>query len=99
MRVLGLAVMMCVAGCLDLAKVSCGELSCPVGTVCTRDGGCAAQADVAACDGLVDGAECKAANGGTGTCEVGACRTGFCRNGVMYCCATCIDRDPNLPVR
>src|SRR5260221_3678675 len=91
MRVLGLAVMMCVAGCLDLAKVSCGELSCPVGTVCTREGGCAAQADVAACDGLVDGAECKAANGGAGTCEGGACRTGLCGNGVIDVGEACDD--------
>jgi cysteine-rich repeat protein len=67
------------AGCIDDSLVSCGELSCPVGQVCTR-GGCAMPGDVTACEGLDDGTACHSTNGGTGTCEGGSCRTGLCGN-------------------
>ncbi|HTR50078.1 MAG TPA: DUF4215 domain-containing protein, partial [Kofleriaceae bacterium] len=70
------------ASCIDDSLVSCGELSCPVGQVCTR-GGCAMPGDVTACDGLDEGAACHSTSGGSGTCEGGACRTGLCGNGVV----------------
>ena len=85
-----LAIACCLVGCIDAELVPCGQLSCPAGNVCTA-GGCAAPADVTACEGLTDGAACHASNGGLGTCEGGACRTGLCGNGVVDVGEVCDD--------
>jgi cysteine-rich repeat protein len=69
-----------VAGCLQSPLVPCGDLYCAPGTVCVKDM-CASPVDVAACDGMPDGASCRASNGGAGTCEGGVCQTGLCGNG------------------
>ncbi len=78
------------AGCLEAPLVPCGELYCAPGSVCAG-GGCAAPADVAACDGLPDAEACRAANGGAGTCESGVCHTGLCGNGVLDVGEACDD--------
>ena len=74
------ALMLVAAGCLDSSLVPCGDLYCAPGSVCVSST-CASPADVAACDGMTDGASCKAANGGAGTCQGGVCQTGLCGNG------------------
>jgi cysteine-rich repeat protein len=79
-----------VAACLQSPLVSCGELVCAPGFECTASG-CASPADVAACHGLADGEECRASNGGIGTCTGGACRTGLCGNGLLDIGEACDD--------
>jgi cysteine-rich repeat protein len=77
----GLAAFVLVAaGCLQSPLVPCGDLDCAPGTVCVQDI-CASPVDVAACDGMPEGASCRASNGGAGTCEGGVCQTGLCGNG------------------
>jgi cysteine-rich repeat protein len=80
-RLLALAVALC-AGCIDDSLVRCGDLSCPVGNVCTP-GGCAVPADVTACEGKTDGAACKTFLGASGTCAYGACHTDLCGNATI----------------
>jgi hypothetical protein len=65
-------------GCLGPKAVTCGNVVCEVGDVCTADG-CATEADVEHCSGLADGAECTASTG-----EAGLCIRGACRQGVAY---------------
>lgn len=81
---------MLVAGCLDSPLVPCGDLFCAPSSVCVSNT-CASPADVAACDGMPDGASCKAANGGAGTCEGGVCQTGLCGNGKQDVGEACDD--------
>lgn len=76
--------------CLESPLVPCGDTVCPPGTMCTS-GGCATPADVNACVGLGDGDACRAANGGTGTCQGGACQTGLCGNGRVDVGEACDD--------
>jgi cysteine-rich repeat protein len=86
-----IAVVACwLAGCIESALVPCGELACPAGQVCTP-GGCASPADVTACEGMAEGAACRASTGGIGTCEGGACRIGLCGNGVVDVGEVCDD--------
>jgi cysteine-rich repeat protein len=88
---LALGVVACaLAACVQSSLVPCGDLVCPVGDVCTA-GGCASPADVAACDGLIDGTGCRSAAGGAGTCQSGACRTGLCGNGAIDVGEVCDD--------
>ena len=78
------------AGCLQSSLVPCGDLFCAPGSVCVSDT-CASPADVAACDGMPDGASCRAANGGAGTCQGGVCLTGLCGNGHLDVGEACDD--------
>src|SRR5262245_55664741 len=70
------------AGCVESELVTCRDLTCPLGNVCTA-GGCALPADVVTCAGLAEGTPCKAASGGDGSCVGGACQTGLCGNGAV----------------
>ena len=85
-----LAALASLAACVQSSLVPCGDLVCPAGDVCTP-GGCASPADVAACDGLADGTDCRAATGGAGTCQGGACQTGLCGNGTVDVGEVCDD--------
>src|SRR5688500_11325951 len=62
------------AGCLEAQTVACGALLCPADAVCTPRG-CASPADVAACQGMPEGAAC-------GVDEPATCRGGFCERAV-----------------
>src|SRR5262245_30314248 len=77
-------------GCLASPLVPCDDVVCPPGTVCTK-GGCATTADVVICAGLEEGAICRAASGGVGTCAGGACQTGLCGNGNVDTNEACDD--------
>jgi cysteine-rich repeat protein len=84
------ALLLVAAGCLDSPLVPCGDLFCGPGSVCVSNM-CAAPADVTACDGMPDGASCKASNGGAGTCQGGVCQTGLCGNGKLDVGEACDD--------
>ena len=84
------ALVLVAAGCLQSSLVPCGDLFCAPGSVCVSDT-CASPADVAACDGMTDGASCRAANGGAGTCQGGVCLTGLCGNGHIDVGEACDD--------
>src|SRR5205823_7001820 len=68
------------SGCYGNGLVPCGDRFCPRDNVCTP-GGCAAPADVAACEGLADGVACKTFQAADGTCAYGACHSDLCGNG------------------
>lgn len=70
-----------VAGCVRDGLVPCGELLCPVDTVCTL-GGCAQPADVAACEGRVDGDACVQ-GALPGTCSGESCHEAVCGNAIV----------------
>jgi cysteine-rich repeat protein len=84
------ALLLLATGCLDSPLVPCGDLFCAPGSVCVSDT-CASPTDVAACDGMPDGASCKAGNGGAGTCQGGVCQTGLCGNGKIDVGEACDD--------
>lgn len=75
-------VVVALAGCIESNLVLCGNgIACPVGTTCdTANGGCAADGQRAACDGLGDGEVCEYAGTG-GTCASGVCLTASCGDG------------------
>jgi cysteine-rich repeat protein len=79
MRSLFVAVSLCV-GCIEPDLVTCGDLTCPVGDVCTPNG-CASSGDALACSGLADGTSCTAKP--NGFCHGGACRPEVCGDGVI----------------
>ncbi len=69
-------------GCLEPAGTTCvdGTL-CNATQVCApTGGGCVDPAQVAACDGIADGAACTLTGIGDGTCGGGVCELGGCGN-------------------
>jgi len=73
------AVAIGVAACVESQSVQCDGYICPSNEVCVA-GGCATTGDIAACDGLADGANCTTATQASGTCTGGVCRAGLCGN-------------------
>lgn len=77
-----LLVIALLAACVDPHDVPCGSHVCAATDVCTPSG-CAARADVAACNGVADGSACTSSTQATGTCIDGVCRTSTCGNGLV----------------
>ena len=67
---------------LDHDLVPCGDLLCPVGSVCTP-GGCATPEAADACAGLGDGDRCMTSTIPDGTCFGGSCRAVACGNAII----------------
>ncbi len=84
-----LAALAC-AGCLDDAAVVCGDLLCPVASVCLA-GACADRDLVEPCLGQVEGAPCTLAGIGAGECLGGLCRPIGCGNGIRNGGEACDD--------
>lgn len=76
----GLLLAALVTGCLRDDLVQCADGSaCPIGLVCVATG-CATTDELAACQGLGDGAACEVA-GFDGTCADGVCVAAVCGDG------------------
>jgi cysteine-rich repeat protein len=70
------------AGCLETAAINCADGTvCPLDRICIP-GGCALSEQLAACDGVPDGAECIF-TGVTGLCAGGVCIGPTCGNGEL----------------
>ena len=76
------------AACIDPSLIPCGDQLCPRGATCVAGELCARPDQIAACDGLADGASCTA-GGGVGRCDRGVCMPGGCGNGVIAPGETC----------
>ena len=77
------------AGCFDAGLVHCGDILCPSGLACVpgRDA-CAPPDQIAACEGLADGAACTVA-GVAGTCAGAVCVLPMCDGGSLDPGETC----------
>jgi hypothetical protein len=75
-------VTLALAGCIEPAFVTCGDLVCPAGSVCLPNGLCATADAVAACAGIADGAPCHTPLF-DGSCIAGACTPDRCGDGVV----------------
>ncbi|CAN5899800.1 hypothetical protein BH11MYX2_BH11MYX2_27240 [soil metagenome] len=69
-------------GCVDANLVPCGDLLCPSSSKCVAPNVCATDAQLAACEGLVDGALCLAENI-DGSCSTGVCVYDICDDGQL----------------
>lgn len=79
------------SGCVRAQLVPCGELDCPVGSVCLEGAGrCVSDDQLAACAGATTGAECVSA-GVAGRCIDGACTPISCGNGKVEGGEVCDD--------
>src|SRR5687767_8350695 len=67
------------AGCLQPQLTPCGDNFCVEGTSCVADALCASADQIAACDGIADGATCSVA-GGIGICDRSVCIATACGN-------------------
>src|SRR5687768_3988636 len=69
-------------GCIESSSVVCGDGTlCPAGATCdVANQRCLSGGQVAACDGLAEGAPCTFA-GAPGKCHVGACEPFACGDG------------------
>lgn len=76
MRILGVVVLVLVSSCVRTSTVTCGELTCEAGSVCSPTGGfCTTQAQVDACvDADTPATTCTAPGE-----RPGVCRDGFCQ--------------------
>src|SRR5689334_8759576 len=80
MRVL--VIMLVVTGCIDEHVQTCGDVICPVSSVCIDNAVCATPDSIAACNALNDGDACHAATG-DGYCTHGACAPNVCGDGML----------------
>jgi hypothetical protein len=81
--------MLFLGGCFGPDASTCGSLVCPAGSVCSADESrCIANAQLAACRGVADGADCIVSDA-NGTCREGVCEPWHCgdqvRNGGETC--------------
>lgn len=85
-----------VVGCVKSEVVPCGDIVCPVGFVCDPGhGGCSLAAQVDACDGKADLADCSYGTVADGVCSSGVCLPAGCGNGITEAGEAC-DDDNNL---
>lgn len=78
-----LVLLLWVAGCVKNQTLQCGDLICPIGTVCARNAVCVSQELQNACDGRGEGADCNLPEFGDGTCQNGLCIVGMCGDGMI----------------
>ena len=90
-----IAVILAIAGtggCLERTTVRCADgLHCPHDTVCAPAGGCVRPGQLAACDGLADGASCSLPGIGDGLCRDQVCVVARCGDGVVDVGEACDD--------
>ncbi|HEY1552243.1 MAG TPA: hypothetical protein VGG28_30660 [Kofleriaceae bacterium] len=74
-RIVALAASLAVAGCFSPSTVTCSDgTTCPITKACApAGGGCVDPAQIAACDGLGDGANCTASSVTLGVCQSSVC--------------------------
>jgi cysteine-rich repeat protein len=89
------SVMLCmvtmIVGCVSSNTLLCEDgTTCPPGYTCGSAGGCFSPAEVLACTGLDDGADCQTP-GGRGFCVGGGCAIVVCGNGIVELGEVCDD--------
>lgn len=70
------------SGCIQAQLQPCGDLLCPVDSVCLPDNTCATQESIEVCMGKTEGDTCSTALF-TGSCARGVCTAPFCGDGVV----------------
>ena len=83
------AVLWALSGCIDDRLARCGDVTCPLGSVCLANA-CATNEQVAACASKEEGQPCGAV-AVIGFCVGGACRPSFCGNTVVQYGEVCDD--------
>ncbi|HTL31487.1 MAG TPA: hypothetical protein VL326_00105 [Kofleriaceae bacterium] len=70
------------SGCIQAQLQPCGDLLCPVDSVCLPDNTCATHESIEVCMGKVDGDTCSTALF-TGSCKSGVCRPPVCGDHIV----------------
>jgi cysteine-rich repeat protein len=87
-----IAIWIVASGCLQSNTVRCGDLVCPQGFIC-HDAldACVRPAQIAACDGKAEDAECSFEGAPPGRCVQGVCASAGCGNQVLEIGEMCDD--------
>jgi cysteine-rich repeat protein len=72
----------CFSACVQSELILCGEYFCAANQVCVANG-CATPEEIAACNGLVDGADCHRPSGELGECASGVCQGDRCGDRIV----------------